>query len=456
MIRIEEIQNAFRHLVGWQGSYNPNHQIKSSMSISESGLLYEQAHPLMTLENIWATMPEISDTYIDSFPLWEAQQSYNKGDIVRYSYTEGGVIYVRLYKSMIAGNTGNEPSASDFNNDFDESDFGGAWFPYSPYEAYLDDLYRRGIAKMVQAFLGNKKVRRENKALLESNVFFDGSASLGAHIPNSQSLVGFEIVPVRGMGVTVKLERIGLQFNGGTGRVRVYIFHSSRSLPYYTQDLYYSRTNGTFQWFNLNNVYLPYISADNNAGGAWYIVYDQRALPSQTMRALRINKDWSVPPCSGCNIGSVAQWSNMTKYMRVSPFKVPSEGFNGRLWDISTNKYTPISNYGMNLQYTVECDLTDTMIRNKQIFADVLQKQVTYEALRMMAMNPEVRVNRHQTNVSRNEILYELDGNPSGHVRSGLGYELKRAYDALEIDTRGLDKVCLPCHNNGVNYGAIR
>ena len=84
------------------------------------------------------------------------------------------------------------------------------------------------------------------------------------------------------------------------------------------------------------------------------------------------------------------------------------------------------------------------------MFANVIQKQVAYDVLRTMAMNPDVRVNRNQSNVARNNILYELDGN--GVKEGGLGYEIKKAYKALSLDTRGLDRMCLACNNHGVIY----
>ena len=69
----------------------------------------------------------------------------------------------------------------------------------------------------------------------------------------------------------------------------------------------------------------------------------------------------------------------------------------------------------------------------------------------MMAMNPDVRVNREQLNVDRQDILYEIDGNTQGRV-SGLGEELRKAYEALKINTQGLDRICLKCNNHGVKY----
>jgi hypothetical protein len=49
--------------------------------------------------------------------------------------------------------------------------------------------------------------------------------------PNAHKLVGFEIIPVRAMGVTAQIHRVGLQMTGGTGIVKLYLFHSSQIDP---------------------------------------------------------------------------------------------------------------------------------------------------------------------------------------------------------------------------------
>jgi hypothetical protein len=72
-----------------------------------------------------------------------------------------------------------------------------------------------------------------------------------------------------------------------------------------------------------------------------------------------------------------------------------------------------------------------------------------------MAMNPDVRVNRNQSNASKMDILYELDGNTNSQRPNGLGYELKKAYEALSLDTSGIDRICLTCNNGGVKYRTI-
>lgn len=125
------------------------------------------------------------------------------------------------------------------------------------------------------------------------------------------------------------------------------------------------------------------------------------------------------------------------------------------MWPIEHTLYTSSMCYGINVEVSVGCDLTDFIIRQRNMFQTVLQKQVAYTALRTMAMNPETRVNRSQSNVNRMDILYELDGNTSGFRQSGLGYELKEAYKALRLDTQGIDRVCLTCNNGGVRYRSV-
>lgn len=52
MIRITEIQESLLHLIGWRQSYDRNDGIwlSESLTESESGLYYQDAHPLLTLQ----------------------------------------------------------------------------------------------------------------------------------------------------------------------------------------------------------------------------------------------------------------------------------------------------------------------------------------------------------------------------------------------------------------------
>ena len=440
MYRLKEIQDALLHVVGWEQSYDPAKAIDNYMTETESGLYFQGAHPLLTLDNMESIMP---DDWGIQYPVWDALTQWKQNKVVQYGNDTNGN---KLFWKAKADNVGEEPT--------EDSLF---WSKYNILSDFLERMTRNGIATAIQTFTQIKQLDKETRNLLERRTFFDGAGRIRATLQNNHKLVGFEIVPVRAMGVTAKIEKIGLQMTGGTGVVRMYLFHSSQIDPIKTFDLNFTVTNGGFQWFPLTDCYLPYISDENNAGGSWFLCYNQDELPAG-MEAINVSKDWSREPCGTCNIGSVEVWRELTKYLQVTPFMYNApETFAEypELWDIAYTMYTRTQNYGLNCEITIGCDLTDFIISQRQIFQTVIQRQVAAIALRTLAMNPNVRVNRNQSNATRMDILYELDGNTSGVRPGGLGYDLKKSYEALQIDTQGLDRICLACNNRGVRYRTV-
>ena len=420
--------------MGWEQSYNPDEAIDVDLTESESGLTFQGAHPLLTLDNMRSVMP---DDWGYQYPEWAEGTEYKEGDKVRHS----GQVWI-----AVQDNVEQEPAAESIY-----------WTAYNILSDFLRKLTNDGVAKAVQTFVQVKQLDKETRNLMERRTFFDGAGRIRATLQNNHKLVGFEIVPVRSMGVTAKIEKIGLQMTGATGKVRMYLFHSSQIDPIRTFDLDFMVTNGGFQWFSLEGCFLPYISDSNNSGGSWYLCYSQDELPAG-MEAINVSKDWSREPCGTCNRGSLETWRELTKYLQISPFAVNApETFSEYpdLWDIAQTMYTNTINYGLNCEITVGCDLTDFIISQRQVFQTVIQRQVAVSALRMLAMNPNVRVNRNQSNATRTDILYELDGNTSGVRPGGLGYDLKKAYEALSINTKGLDRICLSCNNRGVKYRTV-
>lgn len=440
MIRINEICEALKNVCGWEQSYDPAKAIDDNLTQPESGLYFQGAHPLLTLDNMAAIMP---DDWGIQYPVWDALTQWKQNKVVQYGNDTNGN---KLFWKAKADNVGEEPT--------EDSLF---WSKYNILSDFLERMTRNGIATAIQTFTQIKQLDKETRNLLERRTFFDGAGRIRATLQNNHKLVGFEIVPVRAMGVTAKIEKIGLQMTGGTGVVRMYLFHSSQIDPIKTFDLNFTVTNGGFQWFPLTDCYLPYISDKNNAGGAWFLCYNQDELPAG-MEAINVSKDWSREPCGTCNMGSVEVWRELTKYLQVTPFMYNApETFAEypELWDIAYTMYTRTQNYGLNCEITIGCDLTDFIISQRQIFQTVIQRQVAAIALRTLAMNPNVRVNRNQSNATRMDILYELDGNTSGVRPGGLGYDLKKSYEALQIDTQGLDRICLACNNRGVRYRTV-
>lgn len=418
MYRLAELVKSFSTLVGWKDT---------ALSKSESGLYYQEASPLLTLRALRGVMPK---DLADRYPAYESGRIYDKDAKVAYN----GKVYVSL--------------KAENNQTLENTLY---WQGYDVLEDYLMGITERGIKKAIAKVVNEKIIGLESKNLVDRRVLFDGAGRREARTENRGNLVGFEITPYRTQGITTTLNKVGVQMFGNTGEFTLYLFHSSQPEPIAKKTITITKSNGSFVWVELDWV-LPYVSEEINAGGSWYLVYNQAALPAY-MESINFGRDWSREPCGTCNKGDLQLYRLMQRYVTLSPFYVAISDWDETLWDVEDNIYTPADNYGLNMMFTMSCDVTDVLIAEKFQFANLIQLQVASEALRDIATNPEVAVNRTQANVDRNNILFEVFGD--GGAVKGIQGELARAYKAIAVDLKGLDPLCMTCKNKGIRYGTI-
>lgn len=446
MVRAIDIQEKLLHLIGWEQNYDTSDlKISDALTVSESGIYFQQIHPLLTLQSLSCIAPDFKNI---EYAEYNPEMPYSKGNIVKYNDTA----YKALQKSV-----GRQPDI--------ESEY---WVETNPFSEWLENKTKASIQKAISRYCNEKIAQGTYKTLCESRTLFDGTGRLVDVVKNKKNLVGFEIVPVRAKGVTTKINKIGLQFTE-PGDYTLYLMHSSMDAPVKVIKLNKVRKN-SIEWFSVEDVYLPYQSDDNDAGGSWYLCYFQSELPEGS-QAIRKDKDWSKEPCGSCSRRELLAWMAWSKYIEIHPFFVNeelieainfNEDFNNdfakqpiHLWDVDNNQYTYNNNYGLNLEVTISCDITDFIIEQRMMFQDIIAKQVAIDMLKEFAYNVNVRTNRHSINASRLDILYELDGDSSSMKKSGLNYQLDLAFKAINISTQGIDRVCLPCKNNGIKYRTV-
>ena len=436
MVRIQEIQEGLLHLIGWRQSYDANDGVISeALTQSESGLYYQDAHPLLTLQNLQSIAPDFSNI---SYPAHSTEETYAKGVVVTDSD--------KYYKSL---------KAVPENIQITDTEY---WIETNPFSEWLETKTKACITKAISCYVNEKVAKGTYKTLCEKKTLFDGTGRIYDTIKNKNNLVGFEIVPIRAKGVTTKINRIGLQFSE-PGDYTILVMHSSLMEPYY-QETFTKRIGNNIEWFTPSQeLYLPYETDEIDAGGSWYICYVQSQLPTGS-QAIRKSRDWSKGPCNECSRHEYETWRIWSKYLEVHPFYVNEElvpivDEQVQLWDVENNLYDYSTNYGLNLDITVACDMTDFIIEQRQMFTDYLSKSLAIDFLREFAYNPNVRTNRHSINASRPDILYEIDGDSSSMKKSGLSYQLELASKAIQVSTEGIDRICLPCVNHGIKYRAV-
>ena len=433
MYRPEDIQTGLAHLWGWRQHYDTSDfTISDSLTQSETGQYFQDVHPLLTLPNVRAIAPNFN---LITYPPWETNKMYRVGDRVTKA--------VKNYRAKRA-NSGLAPEENP-----DE------WERFDPFSEWLEQKTKASILKAVRTFWDEKMVGKTAKNILENKTLFNGTGRITDLIPEGTSLVGFELVPIRANGVTLKIEKVGLQMTG-QGSMELYLMHSSRIDPVRVITLDRTRNAG-MQWFTQEDLYLPYSSDQTDSGGSWYLVYKQSDLGAE-VQAVDRKRDWSARPCNSCDALEAENWRVWSRYLEVHPFKTSAFAPDDTpllMWDVATNLYTYSTNWGLNLQISIECDITDMVIEQRRAFQNIIGLQVGVDMLREMAYNPNFNIGRPQQNFSRQEIMYEIDGDSQGYKKSGLVYNLNQAMKAVQLDITAMSKVCFPCNNKGVKFRTV-
>jgi hypothetical protein len=301
MVRIQEIQEGLLHLIGWRQSYDANDGVVSeALTQSESGLYYQDAHPLLTLQNLQSIAPDFNNI---SYPVHSTEETYAKGVVVTDSD--------KHYKSL---------KAVPENIQITDTEY---WIETNSFSEWLETKTKTCITKAINSYVNEKVAKGTYKALCEKKTLFDGTGRIYDTIKNKNNLVGFEIVPIRAKGVTTKINRIGLQFSE-PGDYNILVMHSSLMGPYY-QEIFTKRIGGNIEWFTPSQeLYLPYETDEIDAGGSWYICYVQSQLPTGS-QAIRKSRDWSKGPCNECSRHEYETWHIWSKYLEVHPFYVNEE-----------------------------------------------------------------------------------------------------------------------------------
>lgn len=431
MYRENDLQTCLFGLVGFRQNDNPKYaSLAPSLLVSSSGLRFQDAHPLLTIENIDQSLTNYDAFNYDAY---EADQEYAIGDKVR-------AVNLKVYESLVAENEGNEPSASP-----DE------WVEVPLFSQKLEALVRSSINKVAVSIFQNKKLRAATKSLIENVQLFDGNGSLTDKEIKLGRFVGFKLLIEDHRDLVTIVRRIGTQFSAANPDFKLYIFHTSQEEPIHVIDLALTKVN-SFEWKTIDRT-LAYLSDDYAPGGSFRIGYYEDLLVGQ---AINRGYDFAVSPMP-CTCNNWYQlYTKWSKYIRVEPFAVTPaaellpdpDGTGALLWPTESEITYYNKSFGLNLDLSVKCDTTDFLCREKTLFVDAIYKQVAADLLSEMAYSVRNNVIAKEVReLATFALLTKPDGNP------GMAKQLEKAIAALDFDTSDLNEACLPCNEtSGPTY----
>lgn len=433
MYREADFQDCLAGLVGWRQNVNPDYPtLPPALIASSSGLYFQDEHPLITIENI-----DQADKNYDkfNFAAWVLETVYTEGQRVRYS--DG-----KVYESLDDDNEGNLPTAL------------APWWIEVPLLAQkMEAITRSAATKLLSRIFVDKKLNEVTKSLFENIQLFDGAGSLLNKEVKQSRFVGFEIFLKDNRDVLTVIRRLGTQFTQANPEFPLYVYHSSQVDPIHSLTVELTKAT-SFEWTRLlddtdNPILLKYLDEELSPGGAFYIGYYEDDLLGQ---AINKGYDFGVIPLNCCN-NDYRYFSAWSQYVRINPFSVQSSDLPGdqTLWDINRNQYDFIKNWGLNLDLTVKCDVTDFLCRERTIFADCLTKQVAIDVLQLIAYSSR---NNVEAKLTSDKAMYAL--NNKDNYTPGAEKKLEMSLKALSFDINDLNDACLPCNDKyGSNWTTL-
>ena len=422
MYNVETIKAEFLNLVGWRQNPDPaGRQIDSELITSESGAYFQEAHPLITHDNLVSIAPMFDRRVYHPY---SASTVYKEGAII----TDQSKLYIAIQDT-----TGNPPTDTD------------NWKLFNPYSDWVKQLTEEGILMAISDWVETKIGMGSAKSLLSFDKLYKTTAPNTELVENDNKFVFHELTMDRSNMIKAKVNRIALTFNRASEETQVMLFHSEQSLPIRVMNI----TGGAAKskkWFDLKDTTtetgkeLDFVI---DGSGTYYIGYSQTLLVEGAISG--VNDHW-------------ADTTNIQNCQNVLGLKIRTGSIAnspGTMWDIDDNVYEPRENFGMDLSISAYCDYTDFLIQNKHMFRNLVSRAVAIAALRKMSMNPSVRDNRNQKNVDQQYARFVLHGDSENPRPQGLLHEYSKALKAMIVDQQSIDPVCLPCKSTGVTFKSI-
>jgi hypothetical protein len=420
MFNRSRIETAFMGMAGLRQTNNPDFpQLSDDLIYTGTNILIQ--HPLLNIENIDMSSRNYA---LYNFAEWAAGTTYASGDRVRSS----GIVY----ESLVDANTGNTPASSPTQ-----------WSEVNLLSLYLEDVFRDAISDTVQQVFIRKKLNGQTKTLLQNLRLSQGAGAFNDLIINEGALVGVEFSLKYNQNIKAVIDRLGLQINTPQTGINFYLYHSSQLAPLRTIVINQTAAS-SLQWHEID-VEINFFNDLHDAGGVFYLMYDQNQLTGQ---ALRKRHNWDKPPCRYCNYHDVQNFNLYSRYLYLRTVRVPQADRNTtndiHMWDLEKNVYEPDNNYGLNFAWTVRCDLTDYIIRNKDVFEYAVRDMTIQKLLENMANSTRQNGLDEKTRLmARAELQSENLGG------MGILKKTQKQLDAVDFEVSALDDTCMPCNTKG-------
>ncbi len=314
---------------------------------------------------------------------------------------------------------------------------------------YLENTIKDSMNEMFNDLFQYRQLNEYGKTLLEQSVLLNKYGWVNDTITNQGRFVGFQIRVKTLSGLKAIIKEVGLQF-ASDETLNLYLFHSSKLDPIHTFEV--QSTNSPGWTWKSTDIDLKSFKIENYSGGVFVLGYYQDDLASNAINYSNFN--WDTGVCGGCNDPHLSVWKSIQNHFHVYPIYVASGNYEKeKMFDMEKVFYSSNQSFGLNLKFSVICDLTDFFIQNKFAFKNLLGIKVTEKILNMMKFSQQI--NAIEENIKM-MIIRDLEGDVDTKL-TNIPTQYQKELKAVSFNISGINSVCLGCKEDSFapTYGVV-
>ena len=416
-------------LVGFEQTSNPAYPLLSaSLLVKRSGRVVNEESGLLTIENIDQTVKNFSHY---SYTAYNAATEYSLG----MKMVVASVNYEYINATPSTGNAA--PNAT-------------YWAVIDNLSDYLIKASKKGFDNAIDAVLRAKKMSGKIRSIYENVLLYDGLVNPSSFVTNADNFVGLRLRMKKDRSLITIINKIGTHFSTIlTGNLTLSLYHSSQQAAIETFVIAPASAAKQSQWTaqTTGNI-LRYLSSDYDAGGDFYLGYKQSDLADLGGQAMRKALVWG----ESCNCANDA-YSNYSAYVDIMGFQVAeTEMVADALFDTSKITLVSSNNFGLNLNISQKCDLTDFILQEEDLLGEAVSLHVALKILSDMASSTRgTNAVASQVSAMAQKELF--------HHKEAWGTVADRASaaaKAVSFDLSGMNDDCLPHEDYQVRIGGVK
>lgn len=410
MINSEQIKQAFFGMVSIGQTSSELDKIDSDLIQNTNGVILSDIHPFFTHENIFNSANGL-DQYtskVSDVRAFDVATNYNTDDI----FSSSSKIY-RVLKPCIGQSVPNTTYYAETNL-------------YSHYlRRKLNYIYMESVRSVLDAKVGYSA---QGKAVVSNILLYDGRG-LTNTVDKRGRFVGYKVVVLR-PNMKFNLHRVAIQLTEAQ-ELDIYVFQANNPTPLSVQTIDYQDPYKMVEF-----PITPIQFGSELTTNEYIIGYYEGDLVG---KAIKRDIDLVNPTLGCCNNVSYSYFQKYSKFVDIKPFYVEEENFvEGELsWQRQDEIVINGNNFGLNMNFTVNCDLTDLIIQQKTLFVPVVQQMAVVAFLKDI-----INSTRDTSTANNLRGLVLANGTIQAYIKTEED-RLKKRVASTSLDMNQLDSTCM-------------